>query len=76
MVWCVRWTSVVGDQKQPEPDDYVQRTDGAVVLELTVLPGDPLSGSVRPRGQATARPFQGWIDFMSVLNNLRGPEPE
>jgi hypothetical protein len=67
---------VVADQQQPESDNCVGRTHDALVLELMVLPGDPVSGSVRPRGQATAWTFKGWIDFMSVLNRLRGPEQE
>jgi hypothetical protein len=42
----------------------------ALVLQLTLGPGDPLSGSVGLPDHS-AQTFHGWIDFMSAINTLR-----
>jgi hypothetical protein len=42
----------------------------ALVLQLTLGPGDPLSGSVG-LADHSAQTFHGWIDFMSAVNKLR-----
>lgn len=43
-----------------------------IVLELSLLPGDPVSGTVGLPGRSPT-PFQGWIDLMSAINSLRAP---
>jgi hypothetical protein len=61
-----------------ELENLVRPAGAELVLELVILPGEPLSGSIGVRGQSNQHPFQGWIDFMSALNNLcqRGKVPD
>jgi hypothetical protein len=46
-----------------------------IVLELSLLSGDPVSGTVGLPGRSPT-PFQGWIDLMSAINSLRAPEEQ
>jgi hypothetical protein len=43
----------------------------ALVLELSLAEGDPVSGTVSVAGGQPATPFHGWIDLMSAINSLR-----
>ncbi len=59
-------------QKGNEPEPPEQ----ALVLELSVTAGDPVSGTVGVVGRSPAIPFHGWMDLMSAINTLRGGIPE
>jgi hypothetical protein len=62
-------------EPRTDPENTVRRPDSELVLELIILPGEPVRGSVGKSGQSTPRPFHGWIDFMAALNSLRQPDP-
>ena len=52
----------------PEPAE----DDGfPMILELDLVSGDPVSGTVGIAGGPPAIPFRGWIDLMSAINTLR-----
>jgi hypothetical protein len=59
-----------------EPENAVTPAENVLMLELVILPGEPVTGSVGLRGQPAPRPFHGWIDFMGALNSLRQSDPE
>jgi hypothetical protein len=42
-----------------------------LVLELTLTDGEPLSGTVGPRGGQPPLTFHGWIALMSAIHILR-----
>jgi hypothetical protein len=42
-----------------------------LVLELVLVAGEPLSGTVGPIGGSARVPFQGWIALMSAIGQLR-----
>jgi hypothetical protein len=54
-----------GDMREPAQEAF------ALVLELSLANGDPLSGTVGVAGGPPPVPFNGWIDLMSAINNLR-----
>jgi len=49
----------------PEPAEQ------ALILEVALTAGDPVSGTVGVAGRSPALPFHGWMDLMSAINTLR-----
>jgi hypothetical protein len=47
----------------------------AVEVHLTIEAGEPLSGTVRVKGGADARPFHGWLDLLAAINAAHGFPP-
>lgn len=43
----------------------------ALILELSLTAGDPVSGTVGFAGRPPAMSFHGWMDLMSAINTLR-----
>jgi hypothetical protein len=43
----------------------------ALILELSLTGGDPITGSIGVAGEAPPVLFHGWIDLMSAINSLR-----
>jgi hypothetical protein len=43
----------------------------ALVIELSLTDGDPVSGTIGVIGGSLPVPFDGWIDLMSAINSLR-----
>jgi hypothetical protein len=54
-----------GDRPEPAQEAF------PLVLELSLAPGDPVSGTVGVIGGPPPVPFHGWIDLMSAINTLR-----
>jgi hypothetical protein len=42
-----------------------------LVLEVELVPGRDLRGSIRRLGERRSVPFHGWIDFMAAVSVLR-----
>ena len=42
-----------------------------LVLELSLVHGDAVSGTIGVTGRRPATPFHGWIDLMSAINTFR-----
>lgn len=49
----------------PEPAEQ------ALILELSLTAGDPVSGTIGLAGRPPAMSFHGWMDLMSAINTLR-----
>jgi hypothetical protein len=60
-----------GERGTDEEPGEEPHHEGVLVLHLTLVPGDPLRGTVGLRGRS-AQSFCGWIDFMAAINMLRG----
>jgi hypothetical protein len=45
--------------------------DARLTLELALVAGDPVRGTVGIAGESSPLPFCGWIDLMSAINSLR-----
>jgi hypothetical protein len=47
-----------------------------LVLEVELVPGRDLRGSIRRLGERRSVPFHGWIDFMAAVSVLRDADAE
>jgi hypothetical protein len=58
-------------------DPCVNEMSGSapIVIEVVLVPGGELLGSMRRPGDTRSVSFRGWIDFMAALSDfLRDPD--
>src|SRR5271166_4341430 len=54
----------------PREGDGPESAEQALILELSLTAGDPVSGTVGIAGGPPAMSFHGWMDLMSAINTL------